>query len=237
MAAPSLGEMLPPARVILATIGRPLALGPLLPPSHARYLFIRGLPAEAELLAGRRSRSGAWFVKDEKLHDLALSVGEAAKGDYPIEVYTLESGDAPQARRSLVLRVEADQQSYEVGPTMSWASALLDLMPSPRATAEPVVPAESAVLLKRAKNLLEEGDIAAARLILLHLAERGEGDAAYELARTFDQEALTALGARGVGGDQASAHRWYEQASQQGNASATERLKILASLSGSGPSD
>jgi hypothetical protein len=66
-------------------------------------------------------------------------------------------------------------------------------MPSPRATAEPVVPAESAVLLKRAKNLLEEGDIAAARLILLHLAERGEGDAAYELAtgkrerhRTFE---------------------------------------------------
>ena len=237
MAAPSLGEMLPPAQVILATIGRPLALGPLLPPSHARYLFIRGLPAEAELSAGRRSRSGAWFVKDEELHDLALSVGEAAKGDYPIEVYTLESGDAPQARRSLVLRVEADQQSYEVGPTMSWASALLDLMPSPRATAEPVVPAESAVLLKRAKNLLEEGDIASARLLLLHLAERGEGDAAYELARTFDQEALTALGARGVGGDQASAHRWYEQASQQGNASATERLKILASLSGSGPSD
>jgi TPR repeat protein len=110
-------------------------------------------------------------------------------------------------------------------------------MPSPRATAEPVVPAESAVLLKRAKNLLEEGDIASARLLLLHLAERGEGDAAYELARTFDQEALTALGARGMGGDRASAHRWYEQASQQGNANATARLKILASLSGSGPSD
>jgi TPR repeat protein len=120
---------------------------------------------------------------------------------------------------------------------MDWASALLDLMPSPRATAEPVVPAESAVLLKRAKNLLEEGDIAAARLLLLHLAERGEGDAAYELARTFDQEALTALGARGMGGDEASARRWYERASRQGNANATERLRILASLSGSGPSD
>jgi hypothetical protein len=118
IAGPSLGETLPSAQVILATSGRPLALGPLLPPSHARYLFIRGLPAEAQLSAGRRSGSGAWFVKDEELHDLALLVGEAAKGNYPIDVYTLESGDAPQARRSLVLRVEADQQSYEVGPAM-----------------------------------------------------------------------------------------------------------------------
>jgi len=244
LASPALGEASPSAQVILATSGRPLALGPLLPPSHARYLFVRGLPAEAELSAGRRSDSGAWFVKDEELHDLTLSIGNAAAGDYPIEVYTLESGDAPQARRSLVLRVEPGQQTYagpktyDVGPTMSWASALLDdVTPSPRTTAEPVVPAESAVLLKRARQLLAEGDVASARLLLLHLAERGQGEAAYELGRTFDQETLETLGARGVGGDRAKAHRWYEQASQQGNTKAVERLKVLASLSGSGPSD
>lgn len=114
---PSFGETSPGTQVILATAGRPLALGPLLPPSHARYLFIRGLPAEAELSAGRRSSGGAWFVKDENVKDLALSVGDAAKGDYPIDIYTLESGDAPQARRSLVLRVETEQQAYQ--PTAS----------------------------------------------------------------------------------------------------------------------
>src|SRR5262249_61198723 len=86
---PSFGEMSPGTQVILATAGRPLALGPLLPPSHARYLFIRGLPAETDLSAGRRSSSGAWFVKDEDAKDLALSVGgDAAKGDYPVDVYT-----------------------------------------------------------------------------------------------------------------------------------------------------
>jgi hypothetical protein len=155
VSAPSFGETTPGAHVILASAGRPLALGPLLPPSHARYLFIRGLPAEAALSAGRRSSSGAWFVKDEEVQDLALSVGDAAKGDYPVDIYTLESGDAPQARRSLVLRVEAEQeQSYQPAPTMDWASALLDQMPSPRATVDPVVPADSTVLLKRAKSLL-----------------------------------------------------------------------------------
>jgi TPR repeat protein len=120
---------------------------------------------------------------------------------------------------------------------MDWASALLDLMPSPSATVDPVLPVDSAVLLKRAKRLLTEGDIPGARLILQHLAECGEADAAYELARTYDREALRALGVRGVAADKASAHRWYEQASQQGNAKAAQRLKILASLSVSGPSD
>jgi TPR repeat protein len=99
------------------------------------------------------------------------------------------------------------------------------------------VPADSAVLLKRAKSLLVEGDIAGARLILQHLAEHGQGDAAYELARTYDKSVLSALGARGVNADQTMAHRWYEQASQQGSAKAAQRLKILASLSVSGPSD
>src|SRR4029453_9115056 len=58
--------------------------------------------------------------------------------------------------------------------TMDWASALRDLMPSASATVDPVVPADSTVLLKRAKSLLAEGDIAGARLILEHLAELGK---------------------------------------------------------------
>ena len=234
---PSPGEAPSTAQVLLATSGRPLALAPLLPPSHARYLLLRGLPADAKLSAGRRSQSGTWFVKDEEVSDLTLSVGEATSGDYPLEIYLLDAGNAPQARRSLVLRVEPAARSYAVGPDMDWAAALLDVVLSPRAKEESVAPAEASVLLERARRLLGEGDIAAARLLLLHLAERGQGEAAYELARTFDQDMLTALGARGMDADPARAQGWYEQASQKGNVKAAERLKILASLSGSGPSD
>jgi hypothetical protein len=230
--APSLPQ------TILATSGRHIAFAPLLPPSHVGYLLIRGLPPEAELSAGRKSGSGTWLVKGEHVHDLTLSIGEAAEGDYPIEVYVLQSGDGPQARRSLVLRVEAPTRTYAMaGPDMGWASALLDVVPSAHAAEEPAVPAEAAVLRERAKRLLDEGDIAAARLLLLHLAERGEGEAAYELARTFDREMLAALGAIGMDGDPARARGWYERASQDGNAKATERLKVLASLSGTDPSD
>src|SRR5262245_8279126 len=51
LTGPSFGEMTPGTQGILTSTEHPLALGPLLPPSHARYLFIRGLPAEVALTA------------------------------------------------------------------------------------------------------------------------------------------------------------------------------------------
>jgi hypothetical protein len=224
-------------QTILAASGRDIAFGPLLPPSHARYLLIRGLPPASKLSAGRDSGSGSWLVKGEYLHDLTLTLDETAAGDYPIEVYELESGDGPQGRRNFVLRVEPPAQAYAEGTDTDWASALLDVVPSAHAAEQPAVPAEPPVLRSRARQLLDVGDIAGARLLLLHLAEHGDGQAAYELARTFDRESLAELGARGLDGDSARARGWYERASQDGNAKATERLKILASLSGTGPSD
>jgi len=232
------GEDASSAQVILAAQGRKLALAPLLGQRHARYVLLRGLPPEAELSAGERTGSGSWMIKDEDVQDLSLSVGDAASGDYPVDIYLLDAGNAPQARRTLILRVEPGRpRVYAAGLSLSWASALLDAAAKAPATAESIAPAESSVLLARARELLSEGDIAGARLLLFHLAERGEGDAAYELARTFDADMLAKLGVSGVESDPAVARGWYEQASQHGNAEAAERLKILASLSVSDPSD
>jgi hypothetical protein len=228
----------PRAQTILAASGRQVAFASLLPPSHAGYFLIRGLPAEAKLSAGRLSDSGTWLVKAEHAHALTLSVGAVTEGDYPIEVYVLQSGDSPQARRSLVLRVEPTAQIHAAASSdKGWTSALLDLVPAARAAEAPALPADTGALHARARRLLAEGDIAAARLLLIYLAERGEAEAAYELGRTFDRDGLAELGARGIDGDLASARGWYQRAAQGGNAKAARRLKLLASLSGPGPSD
>jgi TPR repeat protein len=167
-----------------------------------------------------------------------LALGETAAGDYPIEVYMLASDDGPQARRNFVLRVEPPVRAYATADAgKDWTSGLLGMVPSAHAAEPAAAPADAALLHGRAQELLDIGDIAGARLLLIHLAERGDGDAAYELARTFDREMLAKLGARGLDGDPAQARGWYQRASQDGNAKATERLKILASLSGTGPSD
>lgn len=218
-------------QVILAASGRQIALGPLLPPSLAGYLMIRGLPSEAVLSAGRQSGGGAWMVKGEHVPGLTLTLGQAASGDYPAEVYVLESGDGPQARRRFVLRIAPPDRAPAA------TSAAIAASPNGAAAEEQAVPAEPSMLRERAMQLLGEGDIAAARMVLLHLAERGDGEAAYDLARTFDDAMLAELGAKGVGGDPAKARGWYQRASQDGNAKAAERLKVLASLSVTGPSD
>jgi hypothetical protein len=214
-------------QLIMVQAGRPLELAPLLTQRQARYVLVRGLPSEAKLSAGQRNPSGAWLVKERDAGHLTLSIGGAASGDYPVEVYALGAASAPQARQRLVFRVAA-------GPTLASAAGapgtLFNAAQAP-AQAQPAAAAPASPLMTRAIRLLGEGDIAGARLLLMHLAEQGEADAAYELARTFDAEYLAELGARGVGPDKTRAVGWYEWASESGSVKAAERLKILASLS------
>jgi hypothetical protein len=225
------GALPAPPKTVLAAPGRQVDFGALLPPIHARYFLVRGLPPKSSLSGGRQSGAGAWLIKGEHVSGVTLTLGEVAAGDYRVEVYILQSGDGPQARRNLVLRVAPSGSAHAAASSPS-ATLAATATPDARNTAP-----HAAVLRARSAQLLGEGDIAAARLLLLHLAERGDGEAAYDLARTFDGQMLAELGAEGLDGDPARARGWYERASQVGNIKAAERLKILASLSGTGPSD
>jgi hypothetical protein len=227
LGAPAASAVNAAPQLIMVQTGRPLELAPLFSQPQARYVLLRGLPNESTLSAGQRNPSGAWLVKDKDVDRLTVTMQSTASGDYPIEVYALGASSAPQARQRLVFRVAA-------GPTSGVATgasgvlfnmALLGMAPEqPAAT-------KASPLMTRAMRLVGEGDIAGARLLFMHLAEQGESEAAYELARTFDGEVLSELGARGVGADRTRAVGWYERASETGNAKAAERLKILASLS------
>jgi hypothetical protein len=207
----------------------PLSLAPLVSLRQARYLLIRGLPNEATLSAGRRNPSGAWLVKEKDMAGLALTMGGTAGGDYPVEIYSLGATSTPQARQRLLLRVEEGPT-----PTTSFETSapdsLFDMaLANARPAGLPASPNASAQMAD-AMRLLGDGDITRARLLFQQLADQGESEAAYELARTFDPETLTALGAKNVQADRKLAVTWYERASETGNTKAAERLKILASL-------
>ena len=230
--APELGA--PPSppvnaapQLIMVQAGRPLELAPLLSQRQARYVLFRGLPKEAALSAGQRNPSGAWLVKDKDVERLTVTMQSTASGDYPIEVYALGASSAPQARQCLVFRVAAGPIA---GVATGASGALFNMALLGMAPEQPAA-TKASPLMTRAMRLLGEGDIAGARLLFMHLAEQGESEAAYELARTFDGEVLSELGATGVGADRTRAVGWYERASETGNAKAAERLKILASLS------
>ena len=94
------------------------------------------------------------------------------------------------------------------GPTPVAASANLDL---PR-------------LMARARLLLVQGDINAARSVLERAAEGGNAPALFALAETFDPAVLSAWGTLGTQGDVARAQDLYAKAFAGGVLEAKERM-------------
>jgi hypothetical protein len=87
---------------------------------------------------------------------------------------------------------------------------------------------EVAILLKRGKDLLDNGDLAAARLLLRRAAEAGSAEGALMLGTTFDPVALQRLGAIGARPDLAKARQWYQRAAELGSSAASQQLAGLA---------
>lgn len=100
--------------------------------------------------------------------------------------------------------------------------------PAPAPSLRSIDSDELALLLKRGEELIREGDIAAARLMLTRAAEAGEPRAALTLGASYDAEMLRKLGVMGVAGDAAKARAWYEKAAQYGSGEATRRLEQFA---------
>jgi hypothetical protein len=87
---------------------------------------------------------------------------------------------------------------------------------------------ELAGLVRRGQALLNEGDIASARLLLRRAAEAGDANAALMLAGSYDRAELARLKVIGVAPDHAQAKLWYTKAVEHGSAEAVRRLQQLA---------
>jgi hypothetical protein len=106
--------------------------------------------------------------------------------------------------------------------------------PQPVAPAAPPQPAvtldndEIVRLIARGKDLLNDGDFAAARLLFERAANAGSADAALELGSTYDPLVIKRLGAVAVTPDLAKARKWYQFAADHGSAAASLQLANLA---------
>src|SRR6202158_2066120 len=85
-------------------------------------------------------------------------------------------------------------------------------------------PDELATLLKRAKGLIEIGDIAPARLLLERAADAQAASAALLLAQPYDPAVLGTQDMRSITPDPAMARDWYQKAARLGSMDARQRL-------------
>jgi hypothetical protein len=83
-------------------------------------------------------------------------------------------------------------------------------------------------LIARGKDLLNDGDFAAARLLFERAANAGSADAALALGSTYDPLVIKRLGAVAVTPDLAKARKWYQFAADHGSAAASLQLANLA---------
>ena len=86
---------------------------------------------------------------------------------------------------------------------------------------------EIAILLKRGKDLIANGDLAAARVVLQRAADANDAEAALALGATYDPYVLRALKVYGFKADPVMARVWYEKARELGSAAAPRRLEML----------
>jgi TPR repeat protein len=82
-------------------------------------------------------------------------------------------------------------------------------------------------LIRRGKNLLSDGDFAAARVLFERAANAGSAEAALALGSTYDPNVIKRLGAIMVKPDIASARKWYQLAAERGSAAASLQLANL----------
>lgn len=90
---------------------------------------------------------------------------------------------------------------------------------------------ELASLVRRAQEMLANGDVKAARLLLQRAAEAHDARAALALAKTYDPIASRQFSTTDPGPDVAQARNWYQRAREWGAPEAQRQLDALASYS------
>ncbi len=230
------------------TIGLPSEL----PDSYA-FLMFRGLPQRFALSSGFRTKDH-WVLSLRDANNVKLIPVSGYEGLFAMEVLLMRGHDVPAERR--IMTVELKRPKPLVPPAVASlpppvapsdqlraTTAVERIVPSPGVVAQaappPVAPAPQVTkpqtmterdrsMLTRADRLLREGDVAAARLLMTHLAQKGIAEGALAMAHSYDPEVLVTLRVAGLEPDLAQARDWYRRAEQLGSAQATARLSTLA---------
>jgi hypothetical protein len=188
------------------------------------------------------SYPGVRFVRSDAARTAAASAAQPEIATPKSDPLRTEAGAGLLLAHGLTVAVPA-QPSADTQQTATAPSASSSPTPSPQQRTVQTIPVtavppdaaqpnkavpidadELARLLKRGKQALTDGDLAAARLLLRRAADGGSAEAAFALGTTFDPAALRKLHAIGAEADAVKAREWYEKAAQLGSSAATEKL-------------
>jgi hypothetical protein len=213
-----------PTRLVVenqqAFVNEPLPLGVSVAPSRDDgSLLVAGLAAGTRLSAGTPVNDSSWRLPSHNLGGLYLYAPKDFVGAMNPAIDLLSPSQKLLDRRAVrlewIVRKDAPSQQIDKSDSGGPAAQALD-------------PQQATVLLKRGKDSLASGDIAAARLVFRRLADAGSAEAALRLAATYDPRYLATQNVIGVAGDEVQARAWYQRATELGSTEAKEMLARMA---------
>jgi hypothetical protein len=134
---------------------------------------------------------------------------------------------APTDQNAIQHATDAVAVSLKSADKASAATAPADQNAMPHATDSQQDHESIQLLIGRSEKLLSEGQVEAARLVLLPAAEAHDARAALALGATYDPTMLATLQVHGVASDVSMAVDWYKKAQDFGSPEARQRLKSL----------
>ena len=162
--------------------------------------------------------------------DAAPSVSAVTNSSPPPVQRQLDSQDAAVPPASPATNSSLPQHQLDSQDAAPSVSAVTNSPPPPvqrQLNSEDII-----VLLKRGKDLIAAGDLAAARIVLRKAADANDAEAALALAATYDPVVLRELKVYGFMPDAALARAWYGKATELGAPAASRRLEILTKETG-----
>jgi hypothetical protein len=185
------------------------------------------------------SREQAPPVKTGGTSVAAMPQSETAPMDQPPQkppspnVAAADADADADAKINQPLPVEIEMMTTRpvttTGIQTSAATAFLPAESPAPETARRMDPKEITALIKRGEELLSNGDISAARLLLQRAAETHDARAAFVLAGTYDPMVIGQFSRGGGGSDVALARVWYQRARDWGSPDAPKQLEALVS--------
>jgi hypothetical protein len=222
-----------------AYVNEPIPLAASVAPSTGEEsLVVAGLAAGSRLSAGAPVSESSWRLRSHDLDGLYLYAPKDFVGVMNTAVDLLSPSQRLLDSRAVRLEWIAKKQApvARSAPPDAGNTAVASLQPSNQAdtananlpAVQPLDPEQVALLMKRGRDAMGNGDIASARLAFRRLADAGNAEGALRLAATYDPRYLAGQNVIGVSGDETQARLWYQRAMALGSVEAKNILAQMA---------
>jgi hypothetical protein len=202
-----------PDRPLRFEAGKPAPLPLRMQPENAAgepfILVLFGVPVGIRLSGAARIGADTWFLPPGSANQIEVTFPEWSTTVLEVAIALRRTNGLVAAQTKAWIAVPPPATSEAAAGTMNDETAVKEL-------------------LTRADQLLDKGDIVAARALYQRAADLGSGSAALTLGSTYDPYRLWSLGALGMVGNKERAKQWYSRASELGNPDAKNRLRMLA---------